>query len=172
MGAFIRIATGLGTQLARGLEKFSAGLGAIGTLSMVVVLTMVVGQIFFRLFFGIGISGTFEVVELFAAVTISLVLVYATLRGRQVSVTMLSSRLPARAQAILRSFTTFIGILMWSLLAFVGGKYAFRKWVEGEASDSLSIPIAPFRFVWVLACTVMALLLIVQLVKQLKEAQK
>lgn len=116
--------------------------GAILTLMMLTTVLDVVLR-----FFGMPITGTYELVYLGAAVVIGCAMPQTTRENGNVNVDMLLMALPRTVQKWMTVFTRLMGMgffffLGWNLFAF--GTTLFRK---GEGSLTLHVPIFPVVFI-------------------------
>jgi TRAP-type C4-dicarboxylate transport system permease small subunit len=151
------------------VHRISRGLNWLGVAALVGMMVLVASNVIIRFFGGI-IPGTYELVEIMAAVLISFALIYAALTKTHIVIKLLVSRLPQRAQAILGSITSLFGIVTWALLAGAGAIYAREQWLLNETTDMLELPIVPFRYVLVFALIILCLVLLADLSSALRAA--
>lgn len=143
----------------------------IGMTFLILMALLVVSNIIIR-FFGGVISGTYELVELMAAVAISFCIIYATLEKTNITVDILLSRLPKQVQSFLGSITSLLSLMVWGLIAVASAIFARKQWMGEEMTDILAIPITPFRYVWVFALIILCLISLIQLSERLREVFK
>lgn len=140
----------------------------LGSISLVGVMLVIVGNITFRLFGGV-IQGSNEFIQLTQAVVVSAAIVYATVQNRHTVVDFILERFSSRTRAGLSVFTSLVGLLLWALVAFTGCQYAYEMLTSGEMSETLEIPYFPFRMIWVLAAVLICLMLISNLCDSYKK---
>lgn len=113
-------------------------------LTMIVIVVNVIGRFFFRQ----PLHGTIEIVEIMTVVVVYSVLPYTELRRRHVHVELVVSKLPGRVRAVLASIMCFAGTAFFLTM---GGQACRLTWANLSpsvlATDTLSIPFAPFVFV-------------------------
>lgn len=136
----------------------------IGMSMLVLMMLLIVTNIVTRLC-GSVISPTYELVELMAAIAISFCIVYVTLEKGNIVVDLLLNKLPERIQSFFQIVTSFLGLGTWVLIAIASVIFANKLWLTGEKTDSLSIPITPVRYVWIIALVILCLLILIQLVE-------
>jgi TRAP-type C4-dicarboxylate transport system permease small subunit len=108
--------------------------------------------------------GTYELVGIFSVVFSSFALSYAALEDGHISVSILLDKLPKHLRNVCNTIVLLMGIGIVGLMAWSGGKFALKQWHKHEMTDALYIPLSPFRFVWVVALTIFATILVVQLI--------
>lgn len=148
------------TYCIHGIVKVLAEFGGYAAVAM---MLLTVSNITIRIFWK-PITGTYELVGLLSVVFSSFAITYTTLKHCHIAVNVLTSRLPQRAQAICNIIVSLIGVLLLFLMAWTGGKFAMEQWVKKEITDTLYIPIAPFRFVLVVALVFFCLILVMDLI--------
>ena len=117
----------------------------VGGVSIISLMMLIVGNIFFRLA-GFIIPGSYELAEQIIPVIGGAAIVGATLYGAHVSVDLLTSR--------------FTPITKLYVSVFVG--------VLGETTELLGLSVPPFRWLWVAVSIYVAIHLLVNVVHTLK----
>ena len=92
------------------------------------------------------------------------IMICASVDGH-VSVDILTSKLKRKPRGAMLYFAHFVDLAYYGCLCFCVGKIAWEKVLTHEVSDTLHIPLAPFRF-WVCFC--FACGLIIKIVKIMK----
>jgi len=140
----------------------SAGKYIAGGLLIAVVALTVVSVITRR--FGWAFPGSYELTELLMLVTIGFALGYAALTKAHIAVDLIFSRFPHRIQMIIESLTSIMGIAIVAGLVWAGARLLQERWFV-ERTDSLGIPFAPLRIIWLFALLLFCLLLLIDLVE-------
>jgi TRAP-type C4-dicarboxylate transport system permease small subunit len=151
------------------IEKINHVGNIIGSIFLNIVMLVIVCNIIVRLF-GSVIQGSNEIVELMQGVAVSAAIVYTTLRRKHTVVDFVLEQMKPRLQAVLNAFTSFLSLIIWTLLAWTGGRYALEMWTRREMSETLELPYLPFRCVWVLASIILCVILFLNLVDFIKRA--
>lgn len=126
---------------------------AIGTLNFIGMLVlgaiglMVVANIIVR-FFGFGIRGTHDFVQLFIVIPAAFSLPFAALHQMHISVHILVSRLQHRSKAIVATVTSLLSLGFLAIAVWAEGSWAWQAQLENETTFSaVEIAIWPFRYV-------------------------
>jgi TRAP-type C4-dicarboxylate transport system permease small subunit len=149
-------------------EKFALiAMGAMVACMVLVVSDVVKGKVT-----GIPIPGTYETVELIAAVVMSMGISYLTFVRGHVWVGIIVDRFRPRTQAIFDIVNGVISLGITILLTrsmFLTASYSHRA---GEMTQSLEIPLYPFIYVIAASLTVTCVVLIRDVVKAAITAKK
>jgi TRAP-type C4-dicarboxylate transport system permease small subunit len=148
----------------------SVTVGAVvGAIFLIGIMVLTVAEVCVRPF-GEHVVGSYELVEIFVVVTAGFALGYAALRQTHIVVRFLVSRFSPRVQAIIESFTSAIGLVLWVLIAWTAVGVMREKALLGEWTILLRIPYIPFRSIWILSLILFCLVLFMKLYKSLKAA--
>ncbi|MBW2095866.1 MAG: TRAP transporter large permease subunit [Deltaproteobacteria bacterium] len=112
------------------------------------MMFLTVGDVLLRYLFDRPIAGAFELTEYLMAVCVSMTLAYCAIHKGHVRVDILLSVFPARAQAVVRSIVTLLGVLFFSTITWQSAIQAEIIRHSGSYSTALRLPVFPF--VWVL----------------------
>ena len=124
------------------VEKIIYYTAALGMIFVVPLMLMTAGDVVGRSFFNKPIAGTFELSEYMLAVIILLSAAYTQQVKGHVSVDFLTSRFSLKTQGYLRVFTTFLGLVIVSIILWQGILLGLE---EKAVTDQLRIPKAPFK---------------------------
>lgn len=138
----VRGVTGAGTALANVL--------------LLVVMMIVVASVVARFAFGVAISGSYELTQLFISVTIAFSIVYTALHKGHVVVHVVLTKLPGQARRIGGIVTSLLSLVFWGLVAWAAAGYAIDKGLR-ETSETLDVPHLPFRVLLALGIVLLAL---------------
>lgn len=130
----------------------------VGAAFLVGNMLLVVGSILYRLLAGALVMGVYEMIELSITVPVFFALCYATLVEEHVTVRILSDKLPPRLRALAEVFTRVLSLGFWTLLAISCYVVISDKLITGEETQELRIPVLPFRFVFLVAMVLCALI--------------
>jgi len=137
-------------------------LGIAGLLIMMLVTGIdVVGAKLFTW----RLLGAIDIVMVSQVIAISFAAACALIVGRHVKVEFLVSRLPQRGQAIIESFVSILGLVLFVLIIWrlIVLGYSFQT--SGEATATIYIPLYPFAYGIALACVPVCLVFITTLIK-------
>jgi TRAP-type C4-dicarboxylate transport system permease small subunit len=156
-------------KLNRRLSGWFEWVGAAGLLAMMLVTNVdVIGAKLFLF----PLRGTIDMVQLFQLVAISFACAVTLIIGRHVRVEFLVTRLPRRAQAVIDSFVSLLGLALFILIIWqlcVLG-YGFQS--GGETTPTAHIPTYPFAYGAAFASIPVCLVFLQQLIGSLAKAVK
>jgi TRAP-type C4-dicarboxylate transport system permease small subunit len=182
---FVRDAVGVVTfrrKCERGqVMSFRAKLGRwmigvlyiIGTVALLLMMLIVVGNSLGRVFFNTPIKLTIEGAGLLGVIIIAVALGIAERERINIMVRIIFDRFTGRTKAVVESFTL--------LLCLAGAAYFFWATLQGalyslgieERTVASRIPLTPFRFAWaagiLILCFFLALHLIEDIIKAVKK---
>jgi len=118
-----------------------------------------------RYLFNKPIIGTMERGELLLALMVFLSWGHTQIKKGHVNVELFISRFPPRAQAITNFATTFLALVLFSLIAWQGALSAKATYESGRLVYVIHWPRAPFQFFVPLGALILCLVLIVELVQ-------
>jgi len=128
--------------------------GCAAVLTVVVIITNVVGRYFFRR----PLHGTIEFVELMTVVLVYSVLPYTELCRRHVKVELVVSMLHRRTRAVLGSIMSLAGAAFFITMSWQAGLLAWANFSPFvRTTDTLVIPFAPFVFIIAIGSLLLAL---------------
>ena len=151
------------------VHKVGRGGAALGGSFLVAVVLLMALNIIFR-FWNAVIPGTFELVELMIIVTISFALGYSAMMHGHVSLRFLTSRISARASAILECLNSAISIAFYGAIAWGSTALAVRRLQLGEQSELLDIPYFPFRVVWIFGLIFLCSVVLIDMINAFRTA--
>ena len=92
------------------------------------------------------VAGTYELVCYFGALAAALAMANTSLVGGHVAVSLLTTLLPKKAQAVLKVVVESLGILFFAIIAWRCVIYAQKLKSSGEVSMTLQLPVHPFVY--------------------------
>jgi len=141
----------------RQVNRFIAGVGACFLIPLMLITSVdVVG----RDLFGYPIPGTVELSQYMLAVFILLGLAFSQQVKAHVAISLVTSRLPQRAQLLLSIIATLLCLFISCILVWQGWMVGVE---ERAVSDMLRVPQYPFRLIVSVAALLMCLELIIDL---------
>ena len=153
-------------NVKKGIQRFNRFISGIGAVFLIPLMLITSGDVIGRDIFNHPIPGTVELSEYMLAVFILMGLAYSQQVKAHVAVSVFISRIPLRAQLILRMVTTFISLFIFAILAWQG-------WVVGieerTVSDMLRVPQYPFRLLVALAAFLLCLEILIDIADAVKK---
>ena len=141
----------------------------IAQCAVVAMMLIVVGNILLRIFWR-PIYGTYDVVMVLGSIVVAFALGYCAVRRGHIAVEMVVARLPQRVQAIIDSITGILSLGIFAIIAWQCWVYGTDMWHRGEVSMSVYIPLHPFIYGVSFGCTLLCMVVLVDLIKALYKA--
>ena len=110
------------------------------------VMALILLNIIMRKLFNLPIMGTVELVGLLTATGIGFSLARCELNNGNVSMSILTDKLPPKMQRIIEILISIISLFFWIMVAWKTLMYASSSFKSGWVSSTASIPIYPFIF--------------------------
>lgn len=155
----------------RWLARIETWLSWAAAGALIAMMGLVNANVFLRPL-GMPIWGVFEVVGFLGALVISFSLIHPTLHGGHLSVELLVTRLPRRAQGVLSVVHRLVGLLVFGLIAWQTARYGYRIWATGQVSGTLKMPLSPILWGVAAAFGISALVLVVDLLNRLFRVER
>jgi TRAP-type C4-dicarboxylate transport system permease small subunit len=114
----------------------------VAVLAAMMVLTA--SDVTLRYVFNRPIVGSFDLTEYMMAIVVSFSLAYCAFFKGHVSVDLVISRLPQRAQAVIDGITGLLGIFIFTMITWQSWVYMKLLFASGLESSVLLIPRYPF----------------------------
>ena len=144
----------------------------LGSIALAVMMMLTAADVILRYFFDSPIPGAFELQEFSMVIFVACGLSYCAVMKGHVSVDLVFSKFPVRAQALANCFTSLIGIIVISVMAW----QTFQQMtvVRGfrEVSQVLGLPVYPFVGIAGLGIALFGLVLLLQFIESLFEVIK
>lgn len=128
------------------IMEWIAGIALI-IASIVVVMNILLGKLT-----GVPFTGTYEIIGLCCSVMASMAIPMATLTGNHVAMDIVVRMMGRKGQIVFDYISNVIQALVGLVLAYASYRFSMKMYTAHETTDLLSIPIWPFRFVWMLGC--------------------
>jgi len=148
----------------RYIHKASQWLKFIAGIALIAMMAVIGAHVLLR-FFGKPIQGSYEVIQYFMVILLASGLAYtAAVRGN-IAVSIVVRRLPLRVQASFNTITSFIGLIMFTVIAWHIVLYGMDLWRTGIVSSVLRIPYFQFIFLAAFGVITLCLVLLVEFCK-------
>jgi TRAP-type C4-dicarboxylate transport system permease small subunit len=161
-------------QASRALGKVANPLSYIllyvGAVILTAMMVLVAVAVIMRYVFNNPILGDLEVITFMLVGLISFSLAYCAVMKGHVSVTVLVTRLPYRAQVIISFFMNLITLGFIVMIAWYSVEQAIVLWRRSAATIIFKVPIFPFALVLAFGSGVFALVMVVELLDSLSKA--
>ena len=153
----------------RRLSGWFEWVGAAGLLLVMLVTNIdVIGA---KLFLS-PLRGTIDMVMLFQLVAIAFAGAITLIIGRHVRVEFFVTRLPRRAQAIIESIVSLIGLGLFILIIWRLSVLGYSFQSGGETTATAHIPVYPFAYLAALASITVCLVLLHEFLSSLARVVK
>lgn len=155
------------SQWANRLSNWGEWIGVIGIIVMVALTCIdVVGAKLFLL----PVPGCIEIVSLVQVATIVFAVAVTQREGGHISVEMFVSNFPARVRAVVKIFTSLLGLVLFVLLIYKGIGLGNEYFEAKEVTATVLIPFYPFAYAFSIALLPIAMMMLVDLANAIKEA--
>ena len=148
------------------IRLFLLGISAVFFVTCIVLVT---ANVIGRAAFNSPIEGVYEMVGLCVVTFGSSALVTCAIQEGHIKVDIVTEKLKKLPKLGLSYFAYLLDILYYGVFSYCLYTYGYTKILSKEASESLKIPIAPFRL-WMAFC--ITLIVLVKLYQAFKEKQK
>lgn len=132
------------SYLIRGINPTSRIINSVGVGILAVMMFFTVTDVGLRYFFNRPLASSFELTEFMMAIVVAFGLAYTALQDGHIKIDLVTSRLPKSAQAVLRSLTNLVCVVVFSLTTWQSFAHARTLYFSGLASEVLYIPVFPF----------------------------
>lgn len=141
----------LNNKVVRGVEAVTKSLSVVSSFLLCAMVLVIVLNIGGRFLFRMPLYGTIELVELMMIIISFFAMAYTSMQQRHVRITFLLDHLPRKVQQILGSIVAILSVGIFSFIfyqATINSVYYLNH--LDQRTDTLEIPIAPFKIVMVL----------------------
>jgi TRAP-type C4-dicarboxylate transport system permease small subunit len=142
--------------------------GVVGEVFIAAVTGVLITAVLARTFHFV-VPGTLDLAETWVVIGIAFSLLKAEVRDHHTRADILVNKMGRRTRAWAESVNTALSCFVWMVIAWGSIKLTYEKWINGEETDFLRLPIPPFRAIWTLACVLLCLLLAIKVVRHIKE---
>ena len=154
-------------------EKFNRRLSYwfewIGLAAMILMMVLTCIDVVGAKLFRSPILGALDIVQLSQLVAIAFAASMTLILGRHVQVEFFHKLLPRRAQAVINTIVLFIVFLFFIVIIWQVCVLGYSFQTSGEYSMTAYIPYYPFAYAVALAFIPVCLVLLVELIRSLKQ---
>jgi len=158
-------------QLERFIHKVSLWFDRISQGSLVIMMLLIMGNVFTRLF-GHPIPGTYEITGYLGGVLIAFALAWCGILGHHIALTMLVDRLSPKTRTVIG---ITVGIISFGFL-IIGTwqcvQLGINSWRSGELSPDLKFPVFPLMWGVGLGCLMLSAVFLLNVLKLAREVVK
>jgi TRAP-type C4-dicarboxylate transport system permease small subunit len=134
-----------------------------------VLLVLGAGDVIGRYAFNSPIVGTKEISSLLVAGIVLLGWARTQAKGAHVNVELVLNRFPQRTQVIINIVTTFLSLVLFSLIVWQSIKVAIKLWETNRLVSIIMIPLAPFQLMVTLGAFVLCLEFVIEIIQLIKK---
>ena len=154
-------------KLEKIVNSASDILNRIAGFGLVAMLSLIVVDIIAAKLFKWPIPGGIEMVGFLGVVVVAFAIAKTQVLRGHIEVEFLMVRLPATAQKVISSVISFLGLLLFTLLAWRSYDFGRTLQISGEVSMTQEIPFYPFVYGIAFCSFVVSLVLLVQCLKSI-----
>lgn len=139
------------------IDKAQKVLYVVGGVFFCFTMLLMVFNVIGRSFFNAPIPGAYELTGWGAAFFAAVAIPIATMRGTHVRVDILVNKIKGVPRLVLEIFATVCDVIFAAILTYGGFQYAIQMLAQGEATNSVHMPIGPARLVWAISAAIMVI---------------
>ena len=162
------------SKTAYGINKaigaISGWINNIGKVILAAMMFLTFADVFLRYVFNRPITGSYELTEYMMVIVIGFGIAYCAVVKGHITIDIVVSRFPKRAQAIVDSTTCLIGLGLFYLITWQAAVHLKGHFEGGIASVVLLIPTFPFIAALTLGSAMFTLVLLTHFVEFLSQA--
>ncbi len=132
----------------------------LAAIVLVFITFLVVANIILRATISAPIQGVYDLVVVLTTVVISLSVAYCAVKDGHVAVSLLIQRLPQKAQNVIDFITGSIVFVILILVTWNVLKHAQTMHLNGEVTNTVGIPFAPFIVLIAVGIALLALVVL------------
>jgi TRAP-type C4-dicarboxylate transport system permease small subunit len=157
-------------KLDRYVTRLNEFLYWIAGAGLIAMLVLVVADIVGIKALSHPVPGGIEVVAFLGVVVIGFAIGYVVILRGHIQVDIIIMKLSPRPRAVVEVFTTFLGIALFSILAWRTWDYAYTIQLSGQVSMTQRIPFYPFIYALAFCYLATFLLLVMKFIKAVLKA--
>jgi TRAP-type C4-dicarboxylate transport system permease small subunit len=163
--------SGVAKKLNSILEHTANGLHAIGSGILAVLMFFTVLDVALRYFLSSPIRGDYDISSFMMGMLIAGGLAAVALRRGHIGVDVLTAHLPKRVQAALAIFADLVTLGLVSLMVWQAGKYGSMLQQSNTKAQAIAIPHYPFVWVVTICLAVFALVVLRNLIIDIRDVK-
>ena len=142
----------------------------IGMFFLTIMMAVTTADVVLRFFFNSPITGSLEITSFSMVLTIMLAIPYTTVRKQHVTIDIVTSKISERRRFVLESMIILIAVILSGLVVWRTIVYALMRWNEWTAV--LHLKYWPFVFVVAFGFTLMGLVFLIHLIRDIEQGVK
>jgi len=141
----------------------------VGMFAFVMMLVSTCVDVIGAKLFKWPLPGGTEIVYMIQILAIAGTLAIAQLENQHIRVEFLVDLAPRKMKALMTGIVSVLGLALFVLLSWQSYKYGMKLLGTGDITTSARIPFYPFAFWIALSCIPMCFILLVELIKSVRE---
>ena len=157
-------------------DKFTKGVISVAVwmnwaagICLVIMVVLVVIDVLGNKLLKFPLPGGIELVSLLSVIAIAFAIAQTQIAHGHIEVEMLVEKLPKPVRKVIACIVHFLGIGIFGILSWKSFVYGYSLYTSGEVSMTLQMPYYPFIYAISICSIVVALVLVMQLTKIVKE---
>ncbi len=151
--------------LDTGIKKTGNVLTSITLVMLFILLILGAGDVIGRYTFNSPITGTKEISSMLVAGIVLLGWAHTQSKGAHVKVELVLNHFPQRTQVIINIVTTFLSLVLFSLIVWQSIKVAIKLLETNRLVPIILVPLAPFQLMVSLGAFVLCLEFIIEIIQ-------
>ena len=133
----------------------------IGIFTLVIMVLVISIDVIGRFFFNSPLVGSLEIIDLCMALLGGFAIMYTSVKRGHVAVDVLVEKFSERMQILVVRISSFIGFVLWGIVAWQIFSRAVSAFKTREPSEVLLIPLAPFYLTLAIGITLCSIVLLI-----------
>lgn len=156
-------------RFSRWANRLSFAGEMVGVLGIWVMTLVTCVDVIGAKVFNMPVPGSTEVISLAQVITIVFAVATTYLHKGHISVEMFITRRRPAVKSAIRSFVTFLGLVLFLLLIYEGVRLGNEYAASQEVTATIQLPFYPFAYGFAMALVPIAMLLAVEFFQSMKE---
>ncbi len=157
-------------KFEKAVTSIAGWLNWVACAGLVAMVALVLIDICGNKFFKVPLTGSIELVSLLSVVAISFAIAQTQIAHGHIEVEMLVRKLPRMSQKVISTIVHCFSICLFLILTWQSYTYGLALMDSGEVSMTVRIPYYPFVWGLGLCSLVVVLVLIMQMIKMLRDS--
>ncbi len=149
--------------------RLSRVINGVGICLILAMMLLTVSDVLLRYVFNHPIPGSYELIKFMMLIVVFYGLAYTAVKKGHITIDLLLTRLPDRAQAIINTITWALSFGLFCLVTWRSLLLAKAMWQRGDVSTDLLLPIAPILLFAVVGLVALCLVLLGNFFNSLNE---
>jgi len=156
-------------QIRNIVHKVTPALNWVTCAALIAMMLLGTANVVLRIFDS-PILGTVDLISLLGATVIFFAWAFTEEEKGHISIDLIVSRLPQKAQAIIDSITGLLSIVICGLLAWQTWVYGMGLFRSGETTATLQLPFYPLVLGCAICCVILTIVFILEFIESISEA--